>query len=219
METSVAECIPQLFGNSQYPSWTVGSLAIGAGMPDLLIISYRPLVFALANTNLKETQILAYLRAVGRARMETIARRLHSTEKLVNRSLYSLVDAKAVEVSADTFFLPPLWREILPDIVAIEVKVSNWQRAVAQAARNRIFAHRSFVALPEGVAMRVRHDPLLRQLGIGLMSVRDASSVHVVRRPRRHRPAVWTYYYQLARLLATRRRGTDNAFHGAVGGC
>ncbi len=40
-----------------------------------------------------------------------------------------------------------------------------------QAVRNRIFSHRSFTALPDIIAERIRLELSLRKLGIGLLSV------------------------------------------------
>lgn len=196
----VAGQIPELFCLSPH-SWTAASVPLGAGIPDLVVVSYYPEVFALASVELPDAQILAYLRAVGKARLETIAERMGTSPKKLSCRLSSLVDAEAIETSSNTFSLSPLWRQILPEIITIEVKVSNWQRAIEQAARNRIFAHLSFVALPEKVAQRVRTEPLLGDLGIGLISVSEDAIATVIRKPRRRSPTVWTYYYRLASFL------------------
>lgn len=182
--------------------WTAASLPLGAGEPDLVVVSYHRDVLALANVDISHAEILAYLRIVGRARLATIADRLRTPEKAVRKRLEALVDARALSVSDDLFTLPPLWKEILPEIVTIEVKVSDWQRAVEQAARNRIFAHCSYVALPQRTAQRVQMEPLFRRLGLGLVGVTEEKVIEVIRKPRRRQPVVWTYYYKLASVLA-----------------
>jgi hypothetical protein len=204
MQDIVAAQIPELFC-PRPNSWTAASVPVGAGIPDLVVVSYYPEVFALANVGLTNAQILAYLRAVGKVRLETIAERMGTSPKKLVNHLSSLVDAEAIETSSNTFSLAPLWRQILPEIITIEVKVSNWQRAIEQAARNRIFAHLCFVALPEKVAQRVRKVSLVGDLGIGLISVSENATATVIRRPRRGRPTVWWYYYQLASILAKSR--------------
>jgi DNA-binding Lrp family transcriptional regulator len=171
----------------------------------LVVVTYNPQVFALANIELSDAQILAYLRAVGKARLETIAQRMGTSPKKLSDRLTCLVEASAIETSSNTFSLSPPWRQILPEIITIEVKVSKWQRAIEQAARNRIFAHLSFVALPEKIAQRVRTHASLGSLGIGLISVSGDGAAAVIRKPRRTHPTVWTYYYQLASLLARSR--------------
>jgi hypothetical protein len=182
--------------------WTAAALPLGAGVPDLVVASYHRDVLALAHVDISHSEILAYLRVVGRARLDTIAERLQIPEKAAQKRLEALLDARALSVSDDVFILPPLWRHILPEIVTIEVKVSDWRRAVEQAARNRIFAHRSYVALPQQTAERVRMEPLFGQLGLGLVGVTDEKAVQILRKPRRRQPVVWTYYYRLATVLA-----------------
>jgi hypothetical protein len=199
----VAEQIPELFC-PRSPSWTAASVPLGAGIPDLVVVSYYPEVFALTSIELSDAQILAYLRTVGKARLDTIAKDMGISTKKMRSRLSSLMDIEAIEELSDIFFLSSLWRRILPEIITIEVKVSKWPRAIRQAARNRIFAHRSFVALPENIALRIRTEPVLGNLGIGLISVSDATAT-VIKRPCRRSPNVWTYYYRLASLLARSR--------------
>lgn len=204
IEDRVAEHLPLLFATTR-PSWTAGSVPIGAGMPDLLFVAYEPSVVALAHVELHDTHILAYLRAVSKARIDTIAERMSVTDRHLTKSLYRLADAQAVSVADDTVCLSPLYRDVLPEIVTIEVKVSNWQKALAQAQRNRLFAHRSYVAIPDGLAARVKSEPAFKRFGIGMLAVHDDGRVTVARRPRRATPSVWTYYYYVARLLARKR--------------
>lgn len=202
VENAVAGQIQNLFASESYSLWTAGSPPIGAGMPDLVVVSCKPQVFVLARVEIPTTHILAYLRAVGCARLETIIKRVGMPQEAIIRCLNDLVEVEAVSRSDDIYSLPPIWREILPEIATIEVKVTNWKRAVEQAARNRIFAHRSFVALPDQVARRVRSEPIFKQLGIGLLSVVDANTVTILRRSRRGQPRVWMYYYEIASLVA-----------------
>ncbi|MBV8674987.1 MAG: hypothetical protein JOZ33_16275 [Acidobacteriaceae bacterium] len=201
LQDVIVHRIPELLNPAPH-TWTAASLPLGAGIPDLLVVSYEPEVFALANIALEDAELLAYLRAVGKARLDTIAQRIGRPPDMLSRRLYKLVEAEAIESSSNTFWLAPVWRHILPEIVTIEIKVSNWRRAIEQAARNRIFAHMSFVAVPERIAQRIRVEPSLRTLGIGLISVAEDGSAVTVRKPRRKRPLVWMYYYQLASILA-----------------
>jgi hypothetical protein len=204
MQDIVAAHVPGLFSSST-PSWTAASLPIGAGVPDLVVVSYDPQLFALTDVDLADAQILAYLRVVGKARLETIADRIGASPRKLNYQVSRLVAADAIKLSANSFSLSPVWRQILPEIITIEVKISNWQKALAQAARNRVFANLSFVALPAKVADRIRTEPIIRNLGIGLISVSQDSGASIIRKPRRTRTTVWTYYYRLASILAGSR--------------
>lgn len=202
IEKAVIGQIPDLFPAGDRPMWTAGSVPIGAGQPDLVVVTCEPAVFALAQVEIPSDEILAYLRAVRSAKLSTIEERVPRPRRVIIRCLDYLVEAEAVSEGSGKFTLAHAWREILPEIVTVEAKVKNWREAVAQAARNRVFAHRSYVALPEPVAKRVRPEPIFKQLGIGLLSVADDCEVYVSRRPRRRQPRVWTYYYRLAAILA-----------------
>lgn len=202
IEDRVAAQIPTLFRERRQCRWTAGSVPLGAGMPDLVIVAYKPLALALADADLSDAQILGYLRAVRSARLDTIAERLRVPNRSMSRRLHRLVEARVLRVTADeTFSMTSGCRDVLPEIITIEVKVDNWQRAAEQSRRNRIFSHRSFVALPNLVAERVQDQPAFTRFGLGVLGVKESGGVSVIRDARRGRPMVWTYYYQLATLI------------------
>lgn len=198
IENAVANNVLDLFPSQDRPQWTAGSLSVGAGMPDLLVISCQPQIQVLTQIEKPCEFILAYLRTVSRACQETISIRIGYPIKKIAKYLKMLVDAKIIHDKSGVFSLSPIWREILPEIVTVEAKVKNWRKSVQQAYRNSIFAHRSFVALPEQVARRVKTDPVFSKLGIGLLAVNEKQQVYVLRRSRRQNPRVWAYYYKLA---------------------
>ena len=173
-------------------------------MPDLIVAAYQALVAGLAGAGVVETNILAYLRVVGRARPDTIATRLRLSPKIAEHRVRTLLEAEALTDCGGSVSLTPSCRNILPEVIAIEVKVDNWQRAMSQALRNRIFAHRSFIALPVGVAARVRRAPALRQSGIGVIAMDADGGATVVKQAASGQPKVWAYYYKLAVLVAQR---------------
>jgi hypothetical protein len=203
VQDAVARGIPSLLQSTANPVWTASCLPVGAGMPDLVAASYSPQVFALAQVERSNPDLLAYLRGAGPVRIETVAARVGISIRAATRQIGELLTAEVIlSVSATAYALSPVWRDILPEIVTIEVKVADWQTAVAQAARNRIFSHRSFVALPGNVATRIRREKIVRQLGLGLIAVWPDRTVTLLRQPRRRRPVVWAYYYHIASTLA-----------------
>jgi hypothetical protein len=211
IESAVARSIPELFSTADRRFWVAASLPVGAGMPDLAVMEYEPEIVALADAGLPTVKVLAYLRAVRRARLETIMIRVGQPEKTVLRCLENLVRDEAVDGSSDVFAISSIWRRILPDVFTVEAKVVNWRKAIVQALRNRIFAHRSFVALPERVADKVREDAAFHDLGLGLLSVAADDRVSVFVQAERREPRVWTYYYQLAAAVA---RHINSKAHG-----
>jgi hypothetical protein len=200
----VEQRISTLFASSLASDfWAGSSLPLGAGIPDLVIASYHREVLALAAVDMDDSEILAYLRVVGRAKTATIAERLRTPERIVRKKLQALLDLEALSVSSEEVFtLATPWGQILREIITIEVKVADWQRALEQAARNRIFAHRSYVAFPLATAERIRSRPMFARLGLGIIGVTPDQGARVVRKARRRQPLVWSYYYKLASLIA-----------------
>lgn len=217
LQRQVEHNLPDLFQHSDRLVWTASSVPIGAGRPDIVVATYNPEVVVLSDVDVEANSVLAYLRAVGRARSETISARLGRNLKRIEKSLSLLADANVIIVDRGAYSLSAGWREVLPEVITIEVKVADWRRAVSQAARNRVFAHRSFVALPSEVADRVANAPPWTELGIGLIAIDVEGDVRVVRRPRRHLPRAWTYYYSLAFMAAEDLSGGTYDVRGAAG--
>lgn len=203
IEDCLIDHLPNLFGSAR-PAWMAGSVPLGAGLPDLVVAAYQPLVAGLAGSGAVETNILAYLRVVGRARPDTIAARLRLSPRTAESRLRILLEADVLTDRSGSVSLTPICRDILPEVIAIEVKIDNWQRALGQALRNRIFAHRSFIALPETVAARVRRAPAVLQSGIGVIAIDEERRATIVKPAASGQPRVWTYYYKLAALVGQR---------------
>ena len=202
LEDALIRGLLELFPIPDERRWIGGSLPIGSGIPDLVIVAWKPKVLALAHVEMSVAEILAYLRTVGRARIDTISERLRKPECVLNCSLSGLAEHKVIVSESRLYSLAPEWKEILPEIISVEVKVKEWRRAVVQASRNTIFSHKSYVALPADVAERVRGEPEFSDQGIGLLSVDPNGGLEVIRKSRRRVPRVWAYYYRLAEVIA-----------------
>ncbi len=71
------------------------------------------------------------------------------------------------KIDNDYYYKVNGWVPLTSEIVAIEVKLSNWKRAFLQANRYKSFADKVYVAMPESKAHLVNID-LLKKHGIGL---------------------------------------------------
>lgn len=197
IEDTVALRSRGIFGIRGNRFWTAASLPIGSGMPDLTIVTYEPIVFAIANLTIADTQVLGYLRAVRSASATTIAAKTGRPVAKVINLLDILSDAKIVIPTGNGYIIDTRWRNILPHVITVEAKINKWQLAIEQAVRNRIFSHESYVAFPEPLANRVFKDPLFKRCGIGVLAV-DGDDACILKPARRSKPMVWAYYYQLA---------------------
>lgn len=178
--------------------WQGASLPVGMGRPDLTVVEYDPTVNIMSHLTHFQREVLTYFRSVTRARIDTIASRLQFKVAETASELSELLDLGLLSKQGDSF--SPVRLRCLPlrEVVTVEVKVDKWRVAIQQAARNSVVATRSYVALPESVAVRVRSDPAFARLGIGIISVDKDGEVTITRRARRSRPIVWRYYYDIA---------------------
>jgi len=204
----IAKALPDLIDSSGSRVWAGSSLPIGAGLPDLLAATYRPQVEMIAALSSQHLAIIAYLRSVSKAKLDTIADRVAAPVSRVSTCVECLLEIQVIRRIGNSFRLYDEWRDVLPEVVAIEVKVSDWRRGVQQAARNLLFANKSFLALPLRVAKRVKQDEFAGAVGLGLIGIDDLGALHVVRRPRKSSPKVWSYYYGVAQAVAASTRGT-----------
>ena len=182
--------------------WTGGAVPVGAGQPDIILAKCQPNISGLGSARGASHILLGYLRAVGSASPQTISRRIGRTDLQVARIVGELTSAGILETKTKGVALAEDWRDVLKDVIAIEVKVSDWRRAIHQAIRNTIVAHRSYIALPSSVAARICDDQLARAHGIGILSISDDGCVKAIRRARKAQPKVWSYYYAVAHLAS-----------------
>jgi len=204
IEKIVTNKIPQLFPHNPEDEffWTGSSVPIGSSLPDLLIAVCEPKIFSLSKLKITPTNILSYLRAVGNVKLETISKRIGESEKIILKYITDLIDLEIVDTCNNTYFLRPEWRNIISDIISIEVKVSNWRKVIDQALRNSIYCHRSYVAIPEKILIKLCNNPHIKAYGVGILSIRKDGNVIVVKNARKSKPTVWSYYYKIASLIA-----------------
>ena len=186
------------------PALVLGSLSLGAGRPDILLASFDERVTDLSKVSPQARALLPYLRMTKQVTAKTVADRSGRSLQAIDHALCQLVDARIVTRRGRAFALSRRWRTIVTDIVAVEIKVQNWRRGLAQAARNQIFAHRSYLALPEPVAQRIKADKLFRIFGVGIVGITPSGRIRIVRAARRTKPKVWSYYFAIANEAAMR---------------
>lgn len=202
IEKAVASHAARLFRLGSRNLWAAGSLSVGAGMPDLIFVAAGSAIAALPDADQSDTAILAYLQVIRRAKALTIAKRIQRPIEVVVVALEKLVSRRVIHFCRSVYSLSRKWRALLAEVVTVEAKVGKWRAALRQAARNRIFSHRSFVALPENLAARICSDPMVDQSGIGILSVSQEGAVKIVKAAVSAPPRVWSYYYHVALLAA-----------------
>lgn len=107
----------------------------------------------------------------------------HGWRSLRSRAVQPLLDAGLLVEGEDngdrTFVATMVVDDPYTDLVAVELKLNNWRRALAQAVRYRIFAERSYVAMPcERVGEFLIHEA--RRVGVGVLAVGAEGAVDEV---------------------------------------
>lgn len=214
LQRAVESQLEIIFPSQRRQKWITRTIPIGAGHPDIVIVTFTRKLDKFGNVGTLAPRIAGYLRTVSRAKAETISANIGQSRSKTVAGLKLLVAARVTSVRHGVYRLRSPWRHPA-DIVTIEVKAQNWRRAIAQASRNQVFAQRSFVALPKNIANRIKSDQLFRILGIGIIAVSPLQKVSVVRRSRSRSPRVWVYYYTLIFKAAKQSNGDRRAVQGA----
>lgn len=193
---------PSLLRSHRFSVWKAGSARIGAGYPDVLIVSYRAATRNLAGTNEAVWKVLAYLRVVRAARRITIAKRCSIPLSRVDRAISHLKSAGALRADGNAIALKQDWKNLLPEVVSIEAKVGNWRGAFSQAMRNALFSTQSYIALNERSAQLALRDHTFRRSHIGVISVNKSGEAELLK-PAKERPLkLLVYYYMIGARIA-----------------
>lgn len=182
--------------------WVGNGLKVGSGEPDLLIATYRPGLLALKDSGTRHARVLAYCREVPLAGMLGISEATGVPLQALEAIVGELEAAKAIRVGGNLLGMERGWKSILPDTLAIEAKVSKWRDALQQAVRNRLFTHRSYVALPKPLAERVATEEAFGRYGVGLISVTSSGNIELLTESDYNHPKLWYYYYLVALVIA-----------------
>ncbi len=74
-------------------------------------------------------------------------------------------------VISDTFNFPKL------KFISYELKLKDWQHAVFQAKKNEVFSYKSFVVMPDDIALKIKakHTDIFKLYNVGLIAVNKNS--------------------------------------------
>ncbi len=106
--------------------------------------------------------------------------RPHTFQYLLKRSLYS---RRVFAQTLDKLLVMGVVRQAAPDLLSLskrfpfprleiiffELKITKWQRALAQAAQAKLYANKSYCVFPAGNGAVMRQRELFRKMGIGVI--------------------------------------------------
>lgn len=184
------------------PAWAAAGLTVGAGNPDLLLVRFRPEARRLAGLDDMPVRLLARLKEGEAWTRERLAGCVRTTTETLDQALKELEAIGALAIGPRGIVMDSPWKTLLPEVVSVEAKASKWREAIHQAARNRVFSHQSFVALPLRLAEKVMKDEMWIRYQVGLLGVSPQGEVIRLLRAPIQVPLVWIYHYHVAQIIA-----------------
>jgi len=128
---------------------------IDTGFPDVVIAQYDTTVFnkhwssTRFHLQVKELKLLQHLYRAGSNNSEQIAEDLGLKPRELNRRLEQLTTAGLV-IQTNHLWKPVNIEQVygIKQLIAVEAKISGWQRVIMQAHANTWFASKSYVLSP-----------------------------------------------------------------------
>ena len=175
----------------------VGILDLVAAVLDCKVLQERsdaglpPVVLPL------RVQVLDLLRQHGRLRVGNIARLLGTApESLAKSTLNPLLDGGYLEIDAG-LILPGSWQPVARRLVAVELKLKNWRRALRQADNAALSADAAWVVLDATKAGPAKRSLAAFQArGVGLALLEPDGRLQPLLRPAlRARTVPWLRHW------------------------
>jgi len=160
------------------------------GYPDLVFVYARTdpqhlPCFRHAGLTVQHIKLVHHVYASGGGTIREIVQTSQIPERRLKLLLDDLVGARMLRMNGSQIRVRALSRIFFArKIVAVEAKIADWQRAIAQAILNTWFASESYVLLPPPISLSAL--ATAEHHGIGII-VSDGSGVHYMTKPVSHR--------------------------------
>jgi hypothetical protein len=154
--------------------------------------------------------LLAVLAARRRAlSTRELAARCHVSPSGMRRAIVSALNANAlVEDRPGTFVAHLAWKPAAARVVAVELKLASWRRALSQAELYRSWSNASWVILSGRASAQARTSAA--EAGVGLATLRDTGVLDLITRPAvRRLRAEWASVWAGEQMLAQAQAPTN----------
>jgi hypothetical protein len=201
MTPFVTEQVPLLLPRRSTTALVVHEVPVGQGIADVVAVRFD---CAAVRHRLDRgvgpissplrVRALLTLRPDRVMRVETLARKISASPRSLLRStLTPLAELGLVELlNRSKARSTGAWRPVDAHVTAVELKLSNWRKALRQADNLAFGADRSWVVLDEGrAASAATQADQFRAFGVGLAVVGPDTGLRIVARPAGRRPERW----------------------------
>lgn len=171
--------------NSKYSSAIFFEPRLDIGFPDVVIVKYSESSMAdwtssRVDLDMPALKILAHFYYVAPLTIEDICAQLGFEYNFVHSKLSLLADNKLLYKRNNYYYPYQLKKKFaLREVIAIEAKMSNWDKVITQASNNKWFTTTSYVLTPVVNPMD-KIKAKCNNAGIGVFGLRSGSLREVV---------------------------------------
>lgn len=203
------ELVSKLIEHYSNKHFLMKEIGVGYGVSDLAIIHNKTELLRFIDTRkglyLKSTdeiKIFEYIRKRNGVVLEELTEKHYiSKAKMKYSILKNLAEVGAIKKVGDKYYRTPTFKLFSPRVTAIEAKLEDWNKGLAQAIRYQRFAEKSYLALEERYIHRAIHDEFVKY-NVGLISV--GSKVKEVIKPISKKPLDSVMRYMVAEEILAR---------------
>lgn len=196
----------------------VRELGVGYGISDLLIIrnktDLKRFIQARNGKYLKhsdEVKIFDYIRKRNGVEIdELVSKNYVSKTKLKYTILNHLLEIGAIYMQDNKYIRTPEFSLFSPISTAIEAKLENWNKGLAQAIRYQRFAQKTYLAMDERYVHRAHKSEFIKY-NVGLISV--GSKVKEVVQPLERKPLDPIMRYKVSEEIISKTVSKSEKHH------
>lgn len=169
--------------------WLDDEVNVGNGIADIVVSFFNERDGRKNTLELDEISIMYLFNRYKKLSLEDIGTKSGIPSKNIAASIKKLIEEDYISINNDEFTLAKEYVLMFEKTISIEAKLKKWRRALIQAYRYKSFSDFSYVCLPEEESRKAIEnieDFVLRN--VGLMTIDDWGTVHVIFGPAEERP-------------------------------
>lgn len=189
--------------------FVVKELGVGYGISDLVIVRNRAdLLRFLAERDgihlkqIDEIKVFEYIRKRNGVELdELISNHYISKSKMKYSIIKNLEDIGAIKRGGFKYYRTPSFKLFSPIVTAIEAKLEDWNKGLAQAIRYQRFANKTYLAMDEKYVHRADKSEFSKY-NVGLLSV--GSKIKEIVKPFAQKPTDSIMRYKVSEEIIFR---------------
>ncbi|MGG1554100.1 hypothetical protein [Paenibacillus ferrarius] len=188
----------------------VRELGVGYGVSDLVVVRNKAdMLRFIGNRNgthlkrIDEIKVFEYIRKRNGVNLEELmSEHFISRSKMKYSVLKNLQETGALINEGSKYFRAPSFKLFSPVVTAIEAKLEDWNKGLAQAIRYQRFAHKTYLAMDEKYVHRADKNEFVK-FNVGLVSV--GSKIIEIVKPVAQKPTDSIMRYKVAEEIISKK--------------